>query len=88
MKVKISCIENKVKELKRNKKHEKVHEISMEPFFYANVAVKIVTIPPKSATSSTFDVDTLALTNKKLAEELASTQNGYDLEVAKTDGAY
>ena len=33
MKVKISRIEGKVKELKWNKKHEKLHELNMEPFF-------------------------------------------------------
>ena len=71
-----------MKELKCNKKHEKVHEISMEPFFNTNVAVKIVTIPPMSATYSTSDIDTLALTNKTIAVELT---NCYDLEVPKTD---
>ena len=41
------------------------------------------TIPLKSATSSTFDVDALAMANKKLAVELASTKYCYNLEVSK-----
>ena len=45
MKLKISLIEKMVKELKRNRKHNKAYEMSI--------------------TSSTFDVDALALSYKK-----------------------
>ena len=69
-KVKISRIEGKVKELKRNKKHEQLHELNMEPFVNANDADEVEpktvkTIPLQSATSSTFDVDALAMAKKK-----------------------
>ena len=87
MKIKISRIEKVVKELKRNKKNEKAHEISLEPFFGApaNKAEVKVTTSSKLATSNAFEVDALALANKKLAVELASTQKCYTLEVARTD---
>ena len=78
MKVKISRIEGKVKELKRNKKHEKLHELNTEPFFNVNDADEVEPKPVKPiakfATSGTFDVDALTIANKKLAAELISAK--------------
>ena len=88
MKVKISRIEGKVKELKRNKKHEKLHELNMEPFFNVNDADEVEPKPVKPiakfATSGTFDVDALTIANKKLPAERISAKQCYDLEVSKT----
>ena len=90
--VKINHLESKLKELKRNKRHNALSELNSEPFFESrhngdmkNEQCPRIVAETKPATVSSFDVKVLNLDNHKLAVELAATKEALDSEQANTD---
>ena len=86
--VKITRLESKLKELKRNKRQDLLSKLKSEPFFESirgKVESTNVVAVPKPAASPSFDVEVLILANQKLAAELTSTKQSFDLQQTATD---
>ena len=86
--VKITRLESKLKELKRNKRQDILTKLKSEPFFESirgKVESTNVVAVPKPAAVPSFDVEVLSLANQKLAAELASTKQSFDLQQTATD---
>ena len=86
--VKITRLEGKFKELRRNKRQDLLTKLKNEPFFESvrgKVESMNVVAVPKPATVPSFDVEVLNLANQNLAVELASTKKSFDLQQEATD---
>ena len=85
VKVCINRIETKLKELRRNKQHDKLHELSSESFFEKHQDVQHEQHPTesqtvekgKAITCTSFDSEVLIAVNQELAAELATVNIPY-----------
>jgi len=75
LRVSITRLQSKIKELKRNKSHSKVRTIMNEPFIGRGFQRKKDTVVQcVKNPQPTFDVEVLSTVNRELASELAMTR--------------
>ena len=93
VKVRINRIETKLKELRRNKQHDKLHELSSESFFEKHQDVQHEQHVTESQTvekgkaiaCTSFDSEVLIAVNQELAAELPTVKDVLEVEEGKTD---
>ena len=81
MKVNISRLESKIKELKRNKQHAKLHDIMNEAFIHSRRGKDTTEyMQPSKTSTGTVEFEVLSVVNHELACELTTAKDALALQ--------